>query len=43
MTSSATPTITALGVIPVAGRDRLLINLWGGQGPFLTPKIFIIK
>ena len=32
--SNATPTVTELRVIPVAGRDSMLLNLSGAHGPF---------
>ncbi|MDB5945618.1 MAG: hypothetical protein JWQ33_644, partial [Ramlibacter sp.] len=31
MATSSTPTITALRVIPVAGRDSMLLNLSGAH------------
>lgn len=40
--SSSTPTITALRVIPVAGRDSMLLNLSGAHGPFFTRNILIL-
>ncbi|MEO5669117.1 MAG: glucarate dehydratase [Ramlibacter sp.] len=39
---SATPTITDLRVIPVAGRDSMLLNLSGAHGPFFTRNIIIL-
>ena len=42
MTSSSTPTITALRVIPVAGRDSMLLNLSGAHGPFFTRNLLIL-
>jgi glucarate dehydratase len=36
------PTITALTVIPVAGRDSMLLNLSGAHGPFFTRNIVIL-
>ena len=41
-TSSSTPTITALRVIPVAGRDSMLLNLSGAHGPFFTRNLLIL-
>jgi glucarate dehydratase len=32
----ATPTITAMQVIPVAGRDSMLLNLCGAHAPYFT-------
>src|SRR6187397_2064342 len=42
MPASATPTITALRVIPVAGRDSMLLNLSGAHGPFFTRNLLIL-
>lgn len=42
MTNSSTPRITALRVIPVAGRDSMLLNLSGAHGPFFTRNILIL-
>ncbi|MDM0117206.1 glucarate dehydratase [Variovorax sp. J22R133] len=42
MTSSSTPVVTALRVIPVAGRDSMLLNLSGAHGPFFTRNILIL-
>ena len=41
-TSSTTPVITALRVIPVAGRDSMLLNLSGAHGPFFTRNLLIL-
>lgn len=30
------PVVTAMQVIPVAGRDGMLLNLSGAHGPFFT-------
>ena len=38
----STPTITALRVIPVAGRDSMLLNLSGAHGPFFTRNLLIL-
>ena len=38
----AVPTITELRVIPVAGRDSMLLNLSGAHGPFFTRNIAIL-
>jgi glucarate dehydratase len=43
MTTSSTPTITALRVIPVAGRDSMLLNLSGAHGPFFTRNLLILS
>ena len=42
MTLHATPTITELRVIPVAGRDSMLLNLSGAHGPFFTRNLLIL-
>ncbi len=39
---SSTPKITALRVIPVAGRDSMLLNLSGAHGPFFTRNLLIL-
>ena len=39
---ASTPTITALRVIPVAGRDSMLLNLSGAHGPFFTRNLLIL-
>jgi len=40
---SAAPTITDMQVIPVAGRDSMLLNLSGAHGPFFTRNILILS
>src|SRR5438132_4349296 len=42
MPLSSPPQITALRVIPVAGRDSMLLNLSGAHGPFFTPNLLIL-
>ncbi|MFC5497884.1 glucarate dehydratase [Caenimonas terrae] len=42
MAASSTPTITALRVIPVAGRDSMLLNLSGAHGPFFTRNLLLL-
>ena len=42
MPTSFTPRITALRVIPVAGRDSMLLNLSGAHGPFFTRNLLIL-
>ncbi len=37
-----TPVIKALRVIPVAGRDSMLLNLSGAHGPFFTRNILLL-
>ena len=39
----ATPRITKLQVIPVAGRDSMLLNLSGAHGPFFTRNLVIVE
>ncbi|MCX8956849.1 glucarate dehydratase [Erwinia psidii] len=41
--ATATPTITEMQVIPVAGYDSMLLNLSGAHAPFFTRNIVIIK
>ncbi|WP_227937378.1 glucarate dehydratase [Alkalihalobacillus deserti] len=41
--TTATPMITELKVIPVAGRDSMLLNLSGAHSPFFTRNIVILK
>ncbi|MDZ4110180.1 MAG: hypothetical protein U1E18_11365, partial [Brevundimonas sp.] len=38
----ATPTVTRLQVIPVAGHDSMLLNLSGAHGPFFTRNLLIL-
>ena len=42
MTASSAPKITALRVIPVAGRDSMLLNLSGAHGPYFTRNLVIL-
>ena len=42
MPASSTPRITELRVIPVAGRDSMLLNLSGAHGPFFTRNLLIL-
>lgn len=42
MTSQTIPHITRMQVIPVAGRDGMLLNLSGAHGPFFTRNIVIL-
>lgn len=43
MTQSHTPIVTELRVVPVAGRDSMLMNLSGAHGPYFTRNIVILK
>lgn len=40
--SSSTPVIKELRVVPVAGRDSMLLNLSGAHAPFFTRNILIL-
>ncbi len=40
--ASATPRITAMRVIPVAGHDSMLLNLSGAHGPFFTRNLVVL-
>jgi glucarate dehydratase len=42
MSTHSTPLITELRVIPVAGRDSMLLNLSGAHGPFFTRNLLIL-
>ncbi|MBV8667108.1 MAG: glucarate dehydratase [Burkholderiaceae bacterium] len=42
-TPSDAPIVTEMQVIPVAGRDSMLLNLSGGHGPWFTRNIVILK
>ncbi|MGO4392114.1 glucarate dehydratase [Variovorax sp. M-6] len=39
----STPLVTELRVIPVAGRDSMLLNLSGAHGPFFTRNLLILS
>ncbi len=39
----ATPVITDLRVVPVAGHDSMLLNLSGAHGPFFTRNLLILR
>jgi glucarate dehydratase len=41
-TTSTTPRITVMRVIPVAGHDGMLLNLSGAHGPFFTRNLVIL-
>ena len=43
MAAHSTPTITELRVVPVAGRDSMLLNLSGAHGPFFTRNLVILS
>ncbi len=40
--AAATPRITRLQVIPVAGHDSMLLNLSGAHGPFFTRNLLLL-
>src|SRR3954454_23960316 len=40
---SGAPRITEMLVIPVAGRDSMLLNLSGAHGPFFTRNLVLLK
>src|SRR5437868_13635653 len=42
MAAHSTPLIAELRVIPVAGRDSMLLNLSGAHGPFFTRNLLIL-
>jgi glucarate dehydratase len=39
----AAPVVTAMRVVPVAGRDRMLLNLSGAHGPYFTRNVVILS
>ena len=43
MTPTSTPVVTTLTVIPVAGRDSMLLNLSGAHAPFFTRNLVILE
>jgi glucarate dehydratase len=40
--SAATPIVTEMRVIPVAGHDSMLLNLSGAHGPFFTRNVVLL-
>ena len=38
-----TPRVTHLTVVPIAGRDGMLLNLSGAHGPFFTRNLVILS
>ncbi len=42
MSLSSAPTVASMQVIPVAGRDSMLLNLSGAHGPYFTRNIVIL-
>lgn len=43
MSNATTPLVTELQVIPVAGRDGMLLNLSGAHAPFFTRNLLILR
>jgi glucarate dehydratase len=43
MSLHSTPVLTELRVVPVAGRDSMLLNLSGAHGPYFTRNIVILR
>lgn len=41
--AARTPVVTEMRVVPVAGRDCMLLNLCGAHGPFFTRTIVVLK
>ncbi len=41
-TATGTPVITAMRVVPVAGRDSMLMNLSGAHGPWFTRNVVVL-
>ncbi|MFC6050965.1 glucarate dehydratase, partial [Methylobacterium hispanicum] len=39
---SRAPTVTEMRVVPVAGRDSMLLNLSGAHGPFFTRNLVVL-
>jgi glucarate dehydratase len=42
MTTASTPRVAQMRVIPVAGRDGMLLNLSGAHGPFFTRNLLVL-
>ncbi|MDP3176841.1 MAG: hypothetical protein Q8M76_02980, partial [Spirochaetaceae bacterium] len=38
-----TPLVTEMKVVPVAGRDSMLLNLCGAHGPYFTRNLVILR
>src|SRR6059058_953872 len=43
VTSDGAPVITEMLVVPVAGRDSMLLNLSGAHAPFFTRNLVILR
>ena len=42
-TCNDSPSIKSMRVVPVAGRDSMLLNLSGAHGPYFTRNIVILE
>ncbi|MBC7778929.1 MAG: glucarate dehydratase, partial [Proteobacteria bacterium] len=42
LVSADTPVITAMRVVPVAGRDSMLLNLSGAHAPFFVRNLVVL-
>ena len=42
-TRAQTPRVVEMQVIPVAGRDSMLLNLCGAHAPFFTRNLVVLK
>ena len=40
---AGSPVVIAMRVVPVAGRDSMLLNLSGAHGPFFTRNLLIVE
>ena len=43
MSTPSTPILAELRVVPVAGRDSMLLNLSGAHGPYFTRNVVILR
>ena len=41
--SPRTPVVSSVRVVPIAGRDDMLLNLSGAHGPFFTRNVVLLK
>ena len=41
--AASTPVVTGMRVVPVAGRDSMLLNLSGAHGPFFTRNVVLVR
>jgi len=42
MSTNSTPVVTGMRVIPVAGRDSMLLNLSGAHAPYFTRNLLLL-